>query len=199
MPTTYVKKLASKHGVSTRKAEQKWAEAKKAAAKEGEGENYAYVTSIFKKMMHEAAVMRIGASARRRIREFARQWEDDFFSTLCMTSMRAFQEGSSLAIRGHFRSAKKEIRSGVTFLRDLGEDDTRIYRMAYWTRSENVRPEDILPEVVSYVDTAAKHVRLKRYDSAHSIPFGEPGVAVVFNKQKNCIDIITKHESEIAE
>lgn len=55
MPTSYVKKLARKHGVSTATAEKNWSKAKQQAAKEGMGENYAYVTSIFKRMMHENA------------------------------------------------------------------------------------------------------------------------------------------------
>lgn len=54
MPTGYVKKLARKHGVSTGSAESQWKKAKKAALKSGHGENFAYVTSIFKNMMHEA-------------------------------------------------------------------------------------------------------------------------------------------------
>jgi hypothetical protein len=54
MPTGYVKKLARKHGTTTRRAEGKWAKAKAAAASEGHADNYAYVTGIFKNMMHEA-------------------------------------------------------------------------------------------------------------------------------------------------
>lgn len=55
MPQAYVSKLAKKHGVSTAKAEGHWKKAKAAAEKEGKGENYGYITSIFKSMMHEAA------------------------------------------------------------------------------------------------------------------------------------------------
>ena len=55
MPQAYVSKLAKEHGVSTSKAEGHWAKAKAAAEKEGKGENYGYITSIFKKMMHESA------------------------------------------------------------------------------------------------------------------------------------------------
>ncbi|MDE1830700.1 MAG: hypothetical protein KGI25_10305 [Thaumarchaeota archaeon] len=53
MPQAYVRKLAKKHGTSTRKAEGKWAKAKASAAASGHADNYAYVTSIFKNMMHE--------------------------------------------------------------------------------------------------------------------------------------------------
>ena len=53
MPTGYVKKLAKKHGVSTATAEKHWEMAKAAAAKEGHGEDYGYVTAIYKNMMHE--------------------------------------------------------------------------------------------------------------------------------------------------
>jgi hypothetical protein len=53
MPTPYVKKLAKKHNVSTKKAEGKWAKAKKSALKQGHKDDFGYVTSIFKKMMHE--------------------------------------------------------------------------------------------------------------------------------------------------
>jgi hypothetical protein len=53
MSTSYVKKLASKHGVSTSTAEKHWKMAKASAQKEGHGEDYGYVNSIFKNMMHE--------------------------------------------------------------------------------------------------------------------------------------------------
>lgn len=53
MPTGYVKKLAKKHGVSSATAEKHWDAAKSVAKKEGHGEDYGYVTSIFKNMMHE--------------------------------------------------------------------------------------------------------------------------------------------------
>lgn len=53
MPTGYVKKLAKKHGVSTSTAEKHWSMAKAAAKKEGHAEDFGYVTSIFKNMMHE--------------------------------------------------------------------------------------------------------------------------------------------------
>lgn len=53
MPQAYVKKLARKHGTSTRRAEGKWAKAKASAAESGHADNYAYVTRIFKNMMHE--------------------------------------------------------------------------------------------------------------------------------------------------
>lgn len=53
MPTGYVKKLAKRHGVSSSTAEKHWGMAKAAAQKEGHGEDYGYVTNIFKNMMHE--------------------------------------------------------------------------------------------------------------------------------------------------
>jgi hypothetical protein len=53
MPIPYVKKLAKKHGTSIRESEGKWGEAKKAAEKQGKGDNYGYVTQIYKSMMHE--------------------------------------------------------------------------------------------------------------------------------------------------
>ena len=59
MPQAYVKKLAEKHGISLDAAEEKWAKAKKLAEKQGHGGDYAYVTSIFKKTMHEASLMRV--------------------------------------------------------------------------------------------------------------------------------------------
>lgn len=54
MPQAYVKKLAKKHGTSTNRAEGKWAKAKASAASSGHADNYAYITSIFKNMMHES-------------------------------------------------------------------------------------------------------------------------------------------------
>jgi hypothetical protein len=57
MPSAYVKKLAEKHGVSTDLAEERWNAAKKAAQAEGQGDNYAYVTSIFQNMMGETSMV----------------------------------------------------------------------------------------------------------------------------------------------
>ncbi len=53
MPTAYVRKLAKKHGVSTATSESKWSKAKAAAEKQGHGDDYGYVTSIYQNMMHE--------------------------------------------------------------------------------------------------------------------------------------------------
>ena len=54
MPQNYVKALAKEHNMSVQQAEAKWDVAKKQAAKQGKAENYAYITSIFKSMMHES-------------------------------------------------------------------------------------------------------------------------------------------------
>lgn len=56
MPAPYVKKLAKQKGMSVSDAEKKWNSAKGQAKKEGHGEDYAYITSIFKRMMHAAAL-----------------------------------------------------------------------------------------------------------------------------------------------
>ncbi len=53
MPQAYVNKLAKEHNISTASAESKWKTAKAQAAKQGKSENYAYITTIFKSMMHE--------------------------------------------------------------------------------------------------------------------------------------------------
>ena len=54
MPLPYVKKVAKKKGKSTAFAETKWAQAKQAASDQGHGDDYGYITAIFKKMMHES-------------------------------------------------------------------------------------------------------------------------------------------------
>lgn len=55
MPTSYVKKIAKKHHTSVGKSENVWEAAKRQASKQGKGENFAYVTSIYKTMMGEDA------------------------------------------------------------------------------------------------------------------------------------------------
>jgi hypothetical protein len=55
MSVSHISALAKKHGVSTNKAEGHWTKAKAVAVKEGKGDNYAYITSIFKSMLNEAA------------------------------------------------------------------------------------------------------------------------------------------------
>jgi len=61
MPNSYVTKLADKHGMSVDKAEEHWSKAKDRAAAEGKGDDYAYITGIFKRMMGETAVTQVVA------------------------------------------------------------------------------------------------------------------------------------------
>lgn len=56
MPTSYIKKLHEQHKGSIAELERKWEEAKAAAAKQGRAENWAYVTSIFNKMVGASTV-----------------------------------------------------------------------------------------------------------------------------------------------
>jgi len=55
MPTGLVKKLAKKHGMSTKQAEEKWDDAKEATKKSGWGAT----TKVFKNMMHEKGSSRL--------------------------------------------------------------------------------------------------------------------------------------------
>lgn len=54
MPTAYIKKTAKKHHTTTKKAEQKWNKAKSIAKKQGQEDNYALITGIYKKMIGES-------------------------------------------------------------------------------------------------------------------------------------------------
>ena len=56
MPTPYLKKLAKEGKGSLPELEKKWDEAKEAADKQDQGDNYAYRTSIFKKMVGASAI-----------------------------------------------------------------------------------------------------------------------------------------------
>ncbi len=67
MPTPYVEKLAKKHNMSIGDAETKWSEAKKLAEKEDQGNNYAYITQIFKNLMGEKTASSVILNAVQRI------------------------------------------------------------------------------------------------------------------------------------
>lgn len=54
MPSALVKKLADKKGISIEKAEGYWDSAKEKASEQGHGEEYDYITAIFKKMIGES-------------------------------------------------------------------------------------------------------------------------------------------------
>lgn len=54
MPTDYIKKLSKEGHGSVAELERKWDEAKDAAEKQGQGDNFAYRTSIFKNMVGAA-------------------------------------------------------------------------------------------------------------------------------------------------
>lgn len=53
MPTPYIKKTAKKHHITTGKAEKKWNKAKAIAKSQGQADNYALITGIYKKMIGE--------------------------------------------------------------------------------------------------------------------------------------------------
>lgn len=50
MPTAYIKELAKEGHGSIESLEKYWNRAKKRAAEEGRGDDYAYITGIFQKM-----------------------------------------------------------------------------------------------------------------------------------------------------
>lgn len=54
MPRSYIKKTAKKHHTTIKKAEEKWNKAKSIAKKQGQGDNYALITGIYKKMIGES-------------------------------------------------------------------------------------------------------------------------------------------------
>lgn len=53
MPSNYIKSLEKKGKGSKKELEKKMKDAKDKAKEQGKGENYAYINSIFKKMIHE--------------------------------------------------------------------------------------------------------------------------------------------------
>lgn len=52
MPTAYIEKLAKEGKGSVAELEKKWDKAKAAAKKEGKDDNFAYITSIFQKIVN---------------------------------------------------------------------------------------------------------------------------------------------------
>jgi hypothetical protein len=84
MPTGYIRKLSKEGKGSVESLEKKWDEAKAAAKKEGKGENFAYITSIFQKLVHASTKpIRIEAMARLRATEEEKpgeSFDDDEFA-----------------------------------------------------------------------------------------------------------------------
>lgn len=56
MPTAFVKKMSKKHKISVDKSEKLWDKAKAAAAKQDQENNFALITTIYKKMLGESFV-----------------------------------------------------------------------------------------------------------------------------------------------
>ena len=54
MPTAFVKKMSKKHKISVDKSEKLWDRAKAVAAKQDQPENFALITTIYKKMLGES-------------------------------------------------------------------------------------------------------------------------------------------------
>lgn len=64
MPTNLIKKLNKEGKGSIQSLETKWNEAKSKAADEGQKDNYAYITTIFKSMVGASTQTQINAAAR---------------------------------------------------------------------------------------------------------------------------------------
>jgi hypothetical protein len=56
MPTPYIQKLAKEGHGSVQHLEKKWDEAKSKAAEQGHAEDYALVTTIFKKLVNASVI-----------------------------------------------------------------------------------------------------------------------------------------------
>jgi hypothetical protein len=54
MPTPFVNKMAKKHKISVGKSEKLWDRAKAAAEKQDQANNFALITTIYKKMLGES-------------------------------------------------------------------------------------------------------------------------------------------------
>lgn len=72
MPVPYIRKLASEGKGSIESLEKKWGEAKKKASEEGKGDNYAYITEIFKNMAHASVEASLDANYMTRVSLLAR-------------------------------------------------------------------------------------------------------------------------------
>ena len=108
MPTSYISKLVSEGRGTEEELEAKWARAEKLAEDEGKAENYAYVTTIFKKLvgikkkksaydivhtiLHKAAAPGSGATESVVSNPELGQGEDSFNSALTTPT---FRSGSS--------------------------------------------------------------------------------------------------------
>jgi hypothetical protein len=57
MPTEFIKKLSKKSGKSTKTGEKLWNKAKKIAKDQGKENNFAIITTIYKKMLKESTFL----------------------------------------------------------------------------------------------------------------------------------------------
>lgn len=57
MPTPYIEKLAKEGKGSVQSLERKWDRAKAIAKGEGQANNYAYITQIFKNLVHASTTI----------------------------------------------------------------------------------------------------------------------------------------------
>lgn len=60
MPTDMMKKVENKCDYSMSELEKKWNEAEAQAEKQDQGDNYGYITSIFKKMLNDKCLEKLG-------------------------------------------------------------------------------------------------------------------------------------------
>ncbi len=124
MPQAYVKELAKKHNISISAAEDHWNMAKKAAEKEGHGEDYAYVTGIFKKMMGES-VTTIKESAKdkvlravilvqeAKVQQKLRELKASSFKEFLINEAGPFSYGSKKPKSAHAKEVDKKVKDYV--------------------------------------------------------------------------------------
>jgi hypothetical protein len=142
MPTAYLKKLAEEGHGSVAELEKKWDEAKAQAAKAGQADNFAYVTSIFNRMAHiKGHIMKINAS--QRLRAFAPQ------GTNQVSPQAGIKQGPILTTSGDNAYLDKLVETGQ-FTREQVDD---AWEKAKQTANKNAKEN---PDIVqSYAYTTA--------------------------------------------
>lgn len=109
MPTAFIKKLAKEGKGSAKSLEKKWDEAKARAKEEGRGDDYAYITGIFKRMA--------GVTASTATDQFIiAQAEAGFATALSAAFTRTFQRGATSVIAA---TAEDAIRDAISKAKDV--------------------------------------------------------------------------------
>lgn len=128
MPTPYIEKLHKEGKGSIKELEAKWNQAKKAAEKEGHGDDFAYITGVFKKMAKASASKTVA-----RLDKSKKAWINQFVADLKAFGVRFDKtdiriDNTFNYVRLHFIFSRDAGLYVIQLLKEKYKGDVRVFK-----------------------------------------------------------------------